>query len=117
MTSVRLLTVVLLAAAAPTARGAEPFAPAAGQLLGSCSVGDMSCTDFEKAVGPGAKDACVKYKLTWSPLACSDKKVVGTCAKSEGGGRSFTHSYAPATAEVAKKACVNTPGGVFVPRA
>jgi len=117
MTSARILAAVLLAAAALTAWGAEPSVPSAGQLLGSCKVGDMSCTDFEKAVGPGAREACQKYKLTWSPLACSDQKVVGTCVKSEGGGRSFTHSYAPATAEIARKACTNTPGGVFVPRA
>jgi hypothetical protein len=27
-----------------------------------------------------------------------------------------THSYAPGTAETSKKACDNTPGGVFIAR-
>lgn len=94
---------------------AEPTAPAKGQLLGSCSPAPVSCTDYEKTVGTAARDACKKYKLTWSDGACPTEKRVGTCVTKEGGGKAFTHSYPPGTAEVAKKACGNTPGGVFLP--
>jgi hypothetical protein len=100
-----------------TALAAEPAlkAPKAGDLLGSCSVAAVSCTDFDKAVGPEAKAACVKYGLTWSDGACPTAKVVGTCVKKEGKGFGYTHSYPPGTAATAKQACTNTPGGAFVP--
>lgn len=99
-----------------TVLAAEPLkAPKAGDLLGSCSVANVSCTDFDKAVGPEAKDTCLKYKLTWSDKACPTEKVVGTCVKKEGKGFGYTHSYPPGTAATAKQACTNTPGGTFIP--
>jgi len=116
MTSACHLTAVLLASIALAAAAGEPAPLTAAPLLGSCTVpGALSCTDFEKAVGAGARDACIKYKLTWSEAACPTAKVVGTCVKKEGGGRSFTRSYSPGTPDIAKKACTNTPGGTFVP--
>lgn len=115
MAIVRLAAAALLTSLSLAAPAAEPTAPAAGQLLGSCSVGELSCTDFEKGVGSEAKAACVKYKLVWSEKACPAKKVVGTCVKKEGAGLSYTHSYAPGTPATAKQACANTPGGTFVP--
>jgi len=95
MSSVRYAAAALLAALALVAQAAEPTVPAAGQLLGSCRVGALSCTDFDRAVGAGAKAACLKYKLDWAEAACPVAKAVGTCVKSEGGGRSYTHSYPP----------------------
>jgi len=114
MSTIRLAAAALLASLAFVAAAAEPTRPAAGQLLGSCSVGELSCTDFEKAVGGEAKAACLKYKLNWSEKACP-AKAVGTCVKKEGAGRSYTHTYAPGTPATAKQACTNTPGGTFLP--
>lgn len=108
------LTMVLFTSVALAAEPART-APKTGDLLGSCGVAGVSCTDFEKSAGPGAKEACLKYKLTWSDKACATKDVVGTCVKKEGGGQSYTHSYPPGTAATAKTACTNTPGGTFVP--
>lgn len=114
--SLRAVFAVMLAVGAAVAgEPASPKTPRPGDLLGSCAVATMSCTDYEKAVGAGAKEACLKYKLTWSDEACPTAGVVGTCVKKEGGGRGYTHSYPPGTAATAKKACDNTPGGAFVP--
>lgn len=96
------------------ATAGEATAPAKGQLLGSCRVSDLSCTDYEKAVGPGARDACIKFKLTWSDAPCPAARRVATCVTREGAGRAFTQSYPPSTPAIAKQACDNTPGGVFV---
>jgi hypothetical protein len=104
----------MLALARPAA-AAEQTTPSKGQHLGSCTVAGVSCVDFEKGVGAAAREACLKYKLAWSDAACPTEKVVGTCVKREGAGRSFTHSYPPGTVDTARKACAGTAGGVFIP--
>lgn len=111
----RLATVALVGSLLATpALAGESKTPA--KSGGSCSMsGGMVCADYDASMQAQAKDACLKYKLTWSDKACPKAKVLGTCVKPEGAGKSYTHMYPPGTVEASKKACSNTPGGVFVP--
>lgn len=81
---------------------------------GSCKLSDMVCADYDTSLREGARSQCQKYKLTWQDKPCPKEKIVGTCVRTEGKGKSYTHSYPPATVETARKACQNTPGGAFV---
>ncbi len=108
------VAVALLSLVATPALAGEAKVPA--RSGGSCSMaGGMVCSDYDAAMKADAKDACLKYKMTWSDKACPTAKVVGTCVKPEGAGKSYTHMYPPGSVEASKKACSNTPGGVFVP--
>jgi hypothetical protein len=90
-----------------------PTPTAAGKNFGSCSFAGLSCADYEGTPSPTPKDMCGKYSGKWSDSPCPQTGIVGTCLSSQGGVRVLTHSYPPGTAESAKKACSNTPGGQF----
>jgi hypothetical protein len=92
---------------------AAPAAPTGG-LLGSCQFAAISCTTYEGPPAPAVKEACLKYKGTWSDAACPAAGIAGTCLSTDSGVRLSTHTYAPGTADTAKTACGNTPGGTFV---
>ena len=93
-----------------------PVAPVAptGGLLGSCQFAAISCTTYEGPPSPAVKEACLQYKGTWSDAACPAAGIAGTCLSTNSGVRLSTHTYAPGTADTAKTACGNTPGGTFV---
>ncbi len=92
---------------------AAPAAPTGG-LLGSCQFAAISCSTYEGPPSPAVKEACLKYKGTWSDAACPAAGIAGTCLSTDSGVRLSTHTYAPGTADTAKTACGNTPGGTFV---
>ncbi|MFO0582560.1 MAG: hypothetical protein U0229_09825 [Anaeromyxobacter sp.] len=105
-----LAALLVLPAAALAGDRATPEKPG-----GSCQVAAFVCADYDASIAPTAKDVCVKYKFSWSAKPCATKGVVGTCVKPEGAGKSYSHTYPPGSVESARKACTNTPGGVFVP--
>jgi pyruvate dehydrogenase E2 component (dihydrolipoamide acetyltransferase) len=104
------------AAPAPAATAAAASAaPAAtpDQLMGSCSIQGVACSDYYGAPNPTVQKACAGVG-TWKTSACPAAGSVGTCTRQEVPGVvNRTHSYPPGTAATAKKACDNTPGGVF----
>ena len=96
---------------------AAPVPARAASIVGSCSIANgISCADYEDMPAQQPKEMCTKYGGKWSTAACPAAKRVGTCVqKQQPRGRILTHSYPPATAASARKACANTPGGTFQP--
>ncbi len=83
-------------------------------VQGSCSVMGLSCSDFQGDVpATQPKAMCEKYGGKWSDAACPRERIQGICTKLDPPFRNVTYSYPPGTVETAKKACGNTPGGVF----
>lgn len=102
-------------AATTTAAAVAPAAPAAaGKLMGSCMIMGVACSDYYGAVSSDTVKKICQSVGKWSDGACPTAGIQGTCTKSEPGGIvNKTHTYPPGTPATAKKACDNTPGGVF----
>ena len=105
-------TPVPAAVPSPAPAAAAPAATP-DQLMGSCSIQGVACSDYYGAPNPTVQKACEGFG-TWKTSACPAAGRVGTCTRQElPGVVNKTHSYPPGTAATAKKACDNTPGGVF----
>jgi hypothetical protein len=106
-------TIANVGSAAPAANPV-PAPAAGGKHLGSCTIMGIACSDYTGSALPDVLRQSCEGVGKWSEGACPTAGVQGTCTKPEPGGIvNATHSYAPGTPETAKKACDNTPGGVF----
>jgi hypothetical protein len=102
----------------PAATAPAATAPAAAaisdKVQGSCSIMGLSCSDYQGDASPTVlKATCEKYSGKWSNGPCPRDKIQGICTKLEAPFRNITYTYPPGTAETARTACTNTPGGVF----
>lgn len=90
----------------------EPKAP----IVGSCTVGGNACSDYQgEFAGVDVRALCAKASGTWSASACRAGATVGTCTqRQDGEDRIITRTYAPESADAARKACVNSPRGIFL---
>ncbi len=106
-----------VAPAAPSAAATpNPAADAAipKTVKGSCSFMGVSCSDYQGDASPAPlKEMCLKYSGKWSDGPCPRAGIQGVCTKLEPPFRNVTYTYPPGTAATSKKACDNTPGGVF----
>ena len=85
-------------------------------VAGSC-VASGACTDYEGTfTGVDLQALCSKEKGTFKAGACPVEKTVATCQQRQIGSddRIVIRSYAPMTVDAAKKACGNTPRGIFL---
>jgi hypothetical protein len=100
---------------APTPVATAPRAAAiSDQVQGSCSIMALSCSDYQgDAASTVLKATCERYSGKWSDGPCPREKIQGICTKLEPPFRNITYTYPPGTAETARTACTNTPGGVF----
>jgi phage tail sheath gpL-like len=114
-----LVTTLVEAKQAISASGTPVItAPAAAaisdKVQGSCSIMGLSCSDYQGDASPTVlKATCEKYSGKWSNGPCPRDKIQGICTKLEAPFRNITYTYPPGTAETARTACTNTPGGVF----
>lgn len=93
---------------------AAPATVIGTKVQGSCSFMGVSCADYQGDVAPTTPKAmCTKYQGKWSDGPCPRDKIQGVCTKLEPPFRTVTYSYPPGTAETAKTACNNTPGGNY----
>lgn len=100
----------------PPAALAVPEEPKAA-ILGSCTLTNGDCAEYQGSFsGVDAPALCAKAKGTWSASACPAEGSVGACTQRQDGSedRIVTRTYPPGTAEAARKACVNSPRGIFL---
>ncbi len=136
MTAIRLVLVVAFALASASAYAAPPAAKAKrlappeptpasiavpeepkDPVAGSCSLPGGGCSDYQGAfTGVDVQALCAKAKGTWNAAACPAENSVGTCTQRQDDSedRIVTRSYAPTTADAARKTCLNLPRGIFL---
>jgi len=92
----------------------EPVVP----IAGSCTLAGNACSDYAGAFsGVDVQALCAKAKGTWQSSPCPTEGSVGSCTQRQVGSedRVVTRTYAPGSADAAKKTCVNSPRGIFLP--
>jgi hypothetical protein len=85
-------------------------------IAGSCSLGAAACSDYEgRFSGVDLPALCAKVKGRWSASACPSEGTIATCMQRQIGSedRIVARTYAPGTHDSAKKACGETPRGIF----